>query len=81
MPLQVKVEAAVELAYSLSEHGLTPAAFRAFAISMAHHQDQRQVLHSAFHASSCSAHHHLQLGLRHVTCTFVLESVHARSTQ
>jgi hypothetical protein len=46
-PLQVNVEAAVELAYSLSEHGLTPAAFRAFAMSMARSQDAQQVLQHA----------------------------------
>lgn len=41
---QVNAEATVELAYSLSEHGLTPAAFRAFAMALAHHQDTQQVL-------------------------------------
>ena len=41
---QVNAEAAVELAYSLSEHGLTPAAFRSFAMSMARHQECQQVL-------------------------------------
>ena len=37
----------MELAYSLSEHGLTPAAFRAFAMSMARSQDAQQVLQFA----------------------------------
>ncbi|CAL5227793.1 g10815 [Coccomyxa viridis] len=39
---QVNAEATVELAYSLSEHGLTPAAFRAFAIAMERIQDTQQ---------------------------------------
>ena len=42
--LQVNAEATVELAYSLSEHGLTPAAFRAFAVAMERIQDTQQVL-------------------------------------
>ena len=41
--MQVNAEATVELAYSLSEHGLTPAAFRAFAVAMARSQDAQQV--------------------------------------
>ena len=44
--LQVNAEAAVELAYSLSEHGLTPAALRSFAMSMARHQECQQVVHA-----------------------------------
>ena len=44
---QVNAEATVELAYSLSEHGLTPAAFRAFAVAMERIQDTQQVILSS----------------------------------
>ena len=49
--LQVNAEATVELAYSLSEHGLTPAAFRAFAIAMERIQDTQQVLRAVIHVT------------------------------